>query len=312
MAKKKNGKTPNKESKELKDDKILDLFGKNPGEDAFADIAEATAIDMFNSFDDAEKLRMELMFRLCSLDVTPEDYASFYNFYSHVDKMMDEAEKKDSRKRRISSGYAPLENADDLTLLLRIQMKDVTKPPMWREVEVPANYDFQSLHEVIQEVTGLEDYHLWQFGDKVYGGTFLIKETLEDNDFFVDDVDVLSPDETYLTQFLRKKGDKLEYVYDFGDDWMFTISVKDVIEKRSEYPVCTKFKCDLNALEDFGGLWSYLDAREVLERWDTMSKKQRDEVAENHGFEDGELLHDFLTDHLFDIEEVNEFLERFV
>ncbi|MDE6485031.1 MAG: plasmid pRiA4b ORF-3 family protein [Duncaniella sp.] len=309
MAKKKNDKPENRKAV---DDKILDVFGKIHGEDAFADIVEATAKDMFNSFEETEKQRVELMFRLCLLDVTPEDYATFYNIYCHVDKMMNDGGKSRTAKRHISLGYAPLDNADDLTLLLRIQMKDVTKPPMWREVEIPASYDFQSLHEVIQEVTGLEDYHLWQFGDKAYGGTFLIKEELKDDGFFVDDSDVLSPDETYLTQFFRKKGDKLEYVYDFGDDWMFTVTVKDVIEKKSDYPVCTKFKSDLNAIEDFGGLWGYLDAREVLERWDTLSKKQRDEVAENHGFEDGEILHEFLTDHLFDIEEVNEFLERFV
>ena len=67
------------------------------------------------------------------------------------------------RKRTPFTTYTPIADAAEKTLVLKIQMKGVTKPPMWREVEIPANYNFEELHEVIQIVTGLENCHLWQF-----------------------------------------------------------------------------------------------------------------------------------------------------
>lgn len=48
----------------------------------------------------------------------------------------------------------------------KIQIKGITKPPVWRKVSVPANFTFLKFHDVIQTVFGWGDYHLFEFKDK--------------------------------------------------------------------------------------------------------------------------------------------------
>ena len=53
---------------------------------------------------------------------------------------------------------------------VRITLQDID-PPIWRRVQVPADFPLRRLHDVIQAVMGWLDYHLHQFevGDKLYG-----------------------------------------------------------------------------------------------------------------------------------------------
>ena len=183
----------------------------------------------------------------------------------------------------------------------------VAKPPMWREIEVPAHFDFMRLHETIQVAVGLEDDHLWCFNKKAYDDSLLI--ACQCDDPYVEDP-THEAEETPITLFLQKKGDKLEYVYDYGDNWIFTIEVKDLLAKRSESPVCRKHKSDLNAIEDFGGPWEYCNARSDLENWDSMTDKERSIAANNHNFDSLDEYIFFLKSHLFYPELVNDALSE--
>lgn len=279
------------------------------------------------------------MFSLALMGVTPEEYAQFYNIFQMTEGMLEEKSADEHRFKNeeekidaedgydpfslFGSGfrramydvkeYEPLKDASDKTLVLKIQMKDVTKPPMWREVEVPADYNFEQLHEVIQEVMGLEDYHLWQFGIKAYDDSLVIGLEKDDDDPYSMGIEDATheADETSITQFLQHKGDKLEYVYDFGDDWIFTVEVKDMLDKKIKYPVCRKFKSELNAIEDFGGIWSYCEAREDLANWNKMTKKEQKQRAEEHGFDSAKDYIEFLKDCKIDLEDLNETLAGF-
>jgi hypothetical protein len=44
----------------------------------------------------------------------------------------------------------------------RIELPDI-RPPIWREILVPASYSFWDLHVAIQDAMGWEDYHLHEF-----------------------------------------------------------------------------------------------------------------------------------------------------
>lgn len=251
--------------------------------------------------------------------VTAHDYELYYNIFEAAKQLTldydDEDDSEDEEPydfpnssflRRHSTPikeYEPLSDAADRTLVLKIQMKDVKKPPMWREVEVPASFDFMRLHEVIQAVVGLEDYHLWQFNAKVYDDSLLIACDM-DTDFSSEPTH--EAEETFLTQFLQKNGDKLEYVYDFGDDWIFTVEVKELLAKGCESPVCRKYKSDLNAIEDFGGVESYIEARRDMEEWAKLSKKEQRKRAEQHGFDTPDEYIDFLDSNQFDLDMVND------
>lgn len=274
---------------------------------------------------DDEKEDFAAMFCLASRGVTPEDYSEFYHIFQMSGEVVESLfeEESDSndkdffpifgpafgRKRSTVKEYEPLKDASGHKLVLKIQMKDVSKPPMWREVEIPADYNFLQLHEIIQAVTGLENYHLWQFNEKAYDDSLIIGIEMGENGFEAG-LDFITHDagKTPLTQFLQKKGDKLEYTYDFGDDWIFTVEVKDLIEKKNEQPRCLKFKSELNAIEDFGGPWAYIDAREDLDNWSKYSKKEREQRVEELGFDSSSDYLQFLNAHRTSLDDLNDAL----
>lgn len=247
---------------------------------------------------------------LAEIGVKPETYTAFYNVYQRVRPMMTEDsnynEKKSATKRNLSEKSA----MSDKTLRIRIQMKGVVKPPMWREVEIPSDASFLLLHKVIQTVVGLQDYHLWQFSERAYDGDILIGLPIED-DFGMGIEDIT--DDAYSTPisaFLAKEGDKLEYVYDFGDDWIFVVSVKKVLDRKLDHPVCVAFKSDLNPEEDSGGILCYLGMRSDYAEWKSYTKKKRKEIAERMNFDSADDYYENLRELLFDIDEVNEALKE--
>lgn len=276
---------------------------------------EQLAEKLLNQLPEEEKETFFCMMNLLIKGLTPEEYAEYYYLlHGNKDDLVDPFDDDphgasnpfgfpvsfSTRGYSEVEEYQPLKDAANKTLVIKIQMKGVNKPPMWREVEIPANADFEELHDVIQEVTGLEQRHLWVFNKKAYDNSLAIGED--------EDITHVASD-TPLTTFLQKKGDKLEYTYDFGDDWCFTVEVKQVLNKKSEFPVCLKFKGDLNALEDFGGIWAYIEARGDLENWEKLSKEEREQHAEFHGFYSPEDYYEFLQDNVFNLGAVNKDLQ---
>jgi hypothetical protein len=51
---------------------------------------------------------------------------------------------------------------------LRVQIKGVKSPPVWRKVAVPASFTFDRLHEVIQAAFGWSNTHLYMFSKEGY------------------------------------------------------------------------------------------------------------------------------------------------
>lgn len=263
---------------------------------------------MLDSMPEEGRFCFTRMFELASIGVKPEEYKAFCQMFEMIGSSFESESAELSfpgRKKYVDiNEYPEMENASDKTLVLKIQMKGVVKPPMWREVEVPADYDFLMLHDVIQRVTGLENSHLWRFGIETYEDSVVIGVPMGDDGY---GLNYLTDDagETPLTRYLHEKGDRLEYIYDFGDDWIFTVEVKKVIDRKCEFPVCVKYKSDLNALEDFGGPWNYVRAREDLADWDTICKEDRKERMEMHCFDSEKNYIDFLKSHKISLDDVN-------
>ena len=314
-----------KKTKIEANDNVLNVFHGKGSDNGFScgDDLDDLVNDMAQGkLPDEEQGKFLLMYTLASNGVTPEEYAQLYHVYQ-TSKMLVDGIFSDSdsgffplpgstfgRSSCKVKEYAPLKNADDSTLVLKIQMKDVAKPPMWREVEIPANFNFMQLHGVIQAVTGLVNCHLWQFNAKAYDPSLTIGVERDADDPFGFGLDSITHDseETPVTQFLQQKGDKLEYVYDFGDDWIFVVEVKDLTAKKSEYPVCRKYKCDLNAIDDFGGVWGYRQARQDLEGWGKYSKKEKKQRFESYDFDSENEYLDFLNEHCISLDDLNEYL----
>ena len=254
--------------------------------------------------------------------ITPDEYELFFNMYTHLTDLANGRdvnsmvrvglESMADQSNRISRRVKDKKTSSDTpprTLILKIQMKGVTKPPMWREIEIADNLDFEILHTVIQRVTGLENYHMWQFNRTAHDNSLSIASPHEDDYMrgFDSVTDIAS--ETLLSDYLKNVGDKLEYTYDFGDDWIFTVSVKKIMEQESPYPVCTAFKSALNAIEDSGGPWEYERYRQDLDDWDTYTLKKRNQIARDLGFDSAKDFYEFLQSQIFDIDKTNSSLK---
>ena len=123
-----------------------------------------------------------------------------------------------------------------LTYQLKIQLRGVKKPPVWRRVLVPAQFTFSGLHAVIQDSFGWCNAHLYMFNETPYSKNLTITEPDED-DWDKPDYNAL---EFTLGEFFGKGEEikRLCYVYDFGDDWIHDITLEKVISEYSEYPSC--------------------------------------------------------------------------
>ena len=83
------------------------------------------------------------------------------------------------------------------------------------------------------------------------------------------------------------------------------MTVNDLTAKKTEYPVCLKFKSELNAIEDLGGVWAYLAARQDLEEWNKFSKKEKKQRLESNGFDSENKYLDFLNEHRINLNDIN-------
>jgi hypothetical protein len=139
-------------------------------------------------------------------------------------------------------------------LQIKVTLQHIV-PPVWRRMEVPADFRLPRLHHALQVVMGWEDYHLHAFriGRAVYG-----EPDLEFADGTKDENHVR------LGQ-LGTEGARLMYEYDFGDSWIHEIEIEKVFPREPgvRYPRCTG-GARACPPEDCGGPWGYQRVLEVL------------------------------------------------
>lgn len=269
-----------------------------------------------SEINELSELKLMLMTTMAEMNITPEEYASFLeNDETRAEQVTllksmakDNDLTDDSRCVAHITGVTAdsIPDADKKSLRLKVQMKDVTKPPMWREIVIPADFNFLQLHYAIQAIMNFDNSHLWRFGRGGYNSDLLISIQYDDDMDCWSDCKTHDAETTPVTGFLAKKGDKLEYTYDFGDDWVFTVTVLEVMERNGDVAVCTKWKCDFQPIEDCGGIWSYLKLREAFSAPDAMTPKQKKDLTEAFGFKNFPQLSAWLDEATLDIEYIHE------
>ncbi len=133
-----------------------------------------------------------------------------------------------------------------------------SKPPIWRRILVSSETTLSKLHDIIQIAMGWTDSHLHSFEikDKIYQ-----KKCEEFADDFGDDyLDAAK----FKIKTLLKKGNKINYTYDFGDSWEHTIQVEDILEKSEYKPPFLIKAVGACPVEDSGGLWGYYEKLKIL------------------------------------------------
>jgi hypothetical protein len=157
------------------------------------------------------------------------------------------------------SGRSPGERAQrpqpgTLAYQLKITLRDVSSPSVWRRVLVRAGITLRDLHEVIQRAMGWENYHMHVFstGSQEFGSPDA-------------ELGYASDKKARLSEVLTVPGDRLRYSYDFGDGWEHDIVLEDIrpAEPTAAYPVCVAGKGACPP-EDCGGAWGYANLKEVV------------------------------------------------
>ena len=176
---------------------------------------------------------------------------------------------------------------------LKITLKHI-RPPIWRRIQVPGDYNLYDLHDVIQDVFGWLDYHLHEFriGNSNYGNPELLDEFDEfgindESDFAIQDLDL-------------KEGKSFVYEYDFGDSWEHTVLIEKILpyDKNKKLPICIKGKRACPP-EDVGGIWGY---QMFLEAINGPKNEEHESYMEWIGGE--------FDPELFNLKSINDILQR--
>jgi hypothetical protein len=130
------------------------------------------------------------------------------------------------------------------------------EPSIWRRVDVPADAALAELHAVLQIVMGWQDSHMHLF--EIDG----VRYGLGDNEYDPDEHDETG---VLLGDLGLRAGDRFEYTYDFGDDWVHAVTLeairRDVPAGDAPRLVDGQRACPP---EDCGGPPGYLDLLEAL------------------------------------------------
>ena len=135
-----------------------------------------------------------------------------------IDNTMEEAETVpaggDQTEPWITESRGP-----ESVFVLTVTLKGI-KPRIWRRVRVPGSYTLGRLHLVIQTVMSWDGDHLHEF---VVNGRHYADA------FDVDDPDLLDEEEVTLDELGLAASSRMEYTYDFGDNWKHEIKVHRIV-----------------------------------------------------------------------------------
>lgn len=179
----------------------------------------------------------------------------------------------------------------------KIQLQGISKPPVWRELKVPDNFSFHQFHLAIQNAFGWYNYHLYLFSEEGWRSAISIQMQHEESE-----EDELDSGKIKIKNYFKKAGDKMIYIYDFGDDWKHQVVLENITTDKILKPQCIggKGKCPP---EDIGGIPGY---RNFLKLSKDPKHPEYEETMEWLGLAEGEKW----DPNEFDLEEANEMVRE--
>ncbi len=147
-----------------------------------------------------------------------------------------------------------------MILQFKIQIKRITKPPVWRRITVPAHFSFLRLHDVIQMAFGWSSTHLFEFSDKEFMNGISISIPFDNEQ---SKEDFYNASKLKIKDIFSEVGQRFIYTYDFGDDWVHDIFLEDIIMNKDKKARCLGGRGACPP-EDCGGVWGYERIKGVL------------------------------------------------
>jgi hypothetical protein len=173
--------------------------------------------------------------------------------------------------------------ADLAIYRIRVDL-DGARPPIWRRLDLRSDLPLDVVHQVVQAAFGWDDYHLHRFS--LGGGPFD-----RDSQLFLCPYDVANPEfedddglpasQVCLDEALQNPGDRLRYVYDYGDSWELTLELEQAMTALDDVPTAVLVNGERAAPpEDCGGL---TDAKELAEILDDPARFTPENIVEALG-----------------------------
>ncbi|MDR3245584.1 MAG: plasmid pRiA4b ORF-3 family protein [Prevotellaceae bacterium] len=185
-----------------------------------------------------------------------------------------------------------------MILQFKIQIEDITKPPVWRKVLVPETFTFHRFHNVIQAAFGWTNSHFYHFSDRGYGSGEIIGIPSDD-----DWMPVTDSNTKKLKDVFSKEGKRYTYIYDLGDDWVHKIILEKIIKEKGTKATCIDGKGACPP-ENCGGVWGYEEMKEVLVN--KPDSEQAEELRDWLGLGEDETL----DTNTFDLQLANTLVEQ--
>lgn len=150
----------------------------------------------------------------------------------------------------------------DVTFQFKIQLKNISKPTVWRRLLMPADATFEDFHDAIQIAFGWENSHLFAFSPDGYQSSPQIE--LESDDDSFSNYEKLNAETLTLDEIFTHEKQTYSYIYDFGDDWDHKITLEKIIpDQKTSIPKIIKAQGACPP-EDCGGPWGYENLKEIL------------------------------------------------
>lgn len=176
--------------------------------------------------------------------------------------LLDASGRTVRRPERPELRRPPLEEPALFTL--RVDLEHAV-PPIWRRLELRSDLTLEEVHGILQTAFGWFDAHLWRFA--AGGHPFDLDSQLFLCPFDVDEGEEegLPASQVRLDEVLGDSGDRLAYVYDYGDDWQLRLRLESVRPAGDGSPSARALGGRRGAPpEDCGGLTRAEDLAEVL------------------------------------------------
>ena len=149
-----------------------------------------------------------------------------------------------------------------MTFQFKIQLKNITYPPVWRRLLVPGQFTFLRIHHTIQIAFGWQNYHLFQFSPKGFGSFPVITIPYPD-DYLAYNEKPLDASKTKVSEILISPKQKYTYIYDFGDSWEHQIIIEEIIEEKLLRADCLDGRGACPP-EDCGGVGGYENLKMIM------------------------------------------------
>lgn len=130
---------------------------------------------------------------------------------------------------------------------------------------MPGNYSFWDLHVAVQDAMGWQDYHLHAFlpiDSKKDGGNWEIG--IPTHDELSTGRETFASWQIPVARHFERAGDRMLYLYDFGDDWTHDIVLEEIMACDSTRVVACTGGERACPPEDCGGAWGYQTMLEAL------------------------------------------------